>query len=135
MSILKWLCGPKHLVVQDVCYLLFWVFAFAVPCLNIASSERPSESKVTSPISPPPTINLHYLGFISFIALTNLWDDLLFLFAYCTFLHLTGKLHESSDVVFCFDYLWMFKLAQSMWSFRSRWMNQSMNQWIKIAER
>ena len=63
-----------------------------VPCLNIASSERPIVSKVASPYpSFPLTINLYYPVLYHLWHLTNLWDDLFSLFAYCLFLTLDYK--------------------------------------------
>lgn len=135
MSILLCLCGLGHLVFWDICYLLFWVFAFVVPCLNIASTERPSLSKVTSPSSQlPPPINLCYWFYI----IHSTYQPLRLSFVFVCILFVSHSTiiapREQWCYLFCLDYLWMFRLAQSTRSFSSCWMNQQIN-FLKTTEK
>lgn len=122
---------PEHRVVWDICCLLFRVFAFLVACLDIASSERPLLSQVTSSYFPVPNSKSLLPSFVSFMALISLWDGLSSLFASCPFLTLDSN---ASWMQWCnlfhLNYLWMFRLARGMWSFSSRWMNQ----WINLLK-
>lgn len=136
MSILLCLCGLGHLVFWDICCLLFWVFAFVVPCLNTASTESPSLSKVTSPFSqlPPPHKSLLLVLYHSQHLPASETIFCLCLHIVC-FSHLTIIApQEQWCYLFCLDYLWMFRLAQSTRSFSSCWMNQRIN-FLKTTEK
>lgn len=128
------LWGPELLAVWDICFFLFWVFAFVVPCLNIASSERPFLSTVTSSCPPSPSSKSLPPGFLPFVALTGLRDGLSSPFAYCLFLTCDSRAHQSRNAV-CSVLIALDIQVNTKHAAILFWLNEWMNEFIKDCQK